>query len=252
VRVLDREVLAAPPTLSVWRAPTDNDGLKLAPLQELKPLGRWRSWDLDALTRGVSKVTVKDGAMTVVATYGEIRHRTTYALGDDGTLRVDEDVRIPKTITDLPRVGVTFALTAGLERLSWLGRGPHESYPDRRRGAAIGQWESTVAEQYVPYVMPQEHGLHADTRRFALHDGTVGVEISGTEPFAFSALHHSAADLTAATHDVELVARPEVYVHVDHRHRGLGTLSCGPDTLPKYRIGPGRYRWSWSLQAFGA
>lgn len=221
-------------------------------MQELKPLGRWRSWGLDSLTRTVTKVAVKDTTTTVVATYGDIRHRTSYTLADDGTLSVDEEVRVPKTMTDLPRVGITFDLAPGLEQLTWFGRGLHESYPDRKRGAAIGQWESTVTEQYVPYVMPQEHGLHVDTRRFALHDGRVGVEISAPEPFAFSALHHSAADLTAATHDVELVARPEVIVHLDHRHRGLGTLSCGPDTLPQYRIGPGRYRWSWSLQAFGA
>jgi beta-galactosidase len=64
--------------------------------------------------------------------------------------------------------------------------------------------------------------------------------------------HFTAADLTAATHDVDLVARPEVIVHVDVAHRGLGTLSCGPDTLPRYRVGPGRYRFTWMLEAFGA
>jgi beta-galactosidase len=61
-------------------------------------------------------------------------------------------------------------------------------------------------------------------------------------------LHFSATDLTAATHDVELIARPETIVHVDRAHRGLGTLSCGPDTLAQYRVGPGRYRWRWTLR----
>ncbi len=251
VRVGDREMLVVPPRLSLWRAPTDNDGLKLAPLQEFKPLGRWREWGLDTLERTLTKVTVKEGVMTVRAAYGDITHKTVYTL-TRGALRVDEDVRIPQSITDLPRIGVGFALAPGLEHLTWFGRGPHESYPDRHRGAAVGRFTSTVTDQYVPYVMPQEHGLHVDTRRFALHDGVVGVEVTGTEPFAFSASHYSVADLTVATHDVDLAPRPEVFVHVDHRHRGLGTLSCGPDTLPEYRIGPGRYRWSWALQPFVA
>ena len=98
--------------------------------------------------------------------------------------------------------------------------------------------------------MPQEHGGHSDTRWFALHgdDGT-GLLIGAAEPFHFSASHFHADDLLAATHDVELKPRSEVIVHVDALHRGLGTLSCGPDTLPQYRIGPGRYRWTWALRA---
>jgi beta-galactosidase len=62
-----------------------------------------------------------------------------------------------------------------------------------------------------------------------------------------SATHFRAADLASATHDVDLVPRPETIVHLDAAHRGLGTASCGPDTLPAYIVGPGSYRWSWSL-----
>src|SRR6185436_19471522 len=131
----------------------------------------------------------------------------------------------------------------------WLGRGPHESYPDRTRGAAFGRYESTVTDQYVPYVMPQEHGGHTDTRWFALHDGAGhGLQVIGETPFHFAASHFSTADLMHATHDVELTPRPEVFVHVDLAHRGLGTLSCGPDTLAEYRIGPGRHRFTWAMR----
>jgi beta-galactosidase len=65
-----------------------------------------------------------------------------------------------------------------------------------------------------------------------------------------SATHFRAADLADAKHDVELTPRPEIVVHVDALHRGLGTASCGPDTLAAYRIGPGTYRWTWSLLPF--
>jgi beta-galactosidase len=108
-----------------------------------------------------------------------------------------------------------------------------------------------VREQYVPYVMPQEHGLHCDTAWIELADSTTTLRVEALAPrsFAFSALHHSALDLTAATHAEALVARPETIVHVDHRHRGLGTLSCGPDTLERYKIRPATHRWTWRLIA---
>jgi beta-galactosidase len=251
-----RALLESAPALSCWRAPTDNDGLKLAPMQDLKPLGRWRAWGLDALTRTLGKVTVKGATMTVRASYtgtdldAPIYQRTVYTREPDGTVRVREEVRVPKSISDLPRLGITFEVPAAFEYLTWLGRGPHESYPDRKRGAAFGRYTSTVTEQYVPYVMPQEHGGHSDTRWFALHaDDGSGLLIGAAEPFHFSASHFHANDLLAATHDVELKPRSEVIVHVDTLHRGLGTLSCGPDTLPQYRIGPGRYRWTWALRA---
>jgi beta-galactosidase len=245
VRIGGRELLVAPPELCLWRAPTDNDGLKLAPLQDFKPLGRWRAWGLDRLAREVLGVTTRGRVTTVRAAYGAVTRRTVYTAHDDGSLGIDDDVRIPKEITDLPRVGTVLRLTPAFHRLTWLGRGPHESYPDRRRGARIGRWESSVAEQYVPYVMPQEHGLHVDTEWFELTDAEgTGLRVEAATRFAFSASHFSADDLTAATHADELVARPEVIVHVDAAHRGLGTLSCGPDTLPEYRLGPGRYRWS--------
>jgi beta-galactosidase len=70
-------------------------------------------------------------------------------------------------------------------------------------------------------------------------------------PGQASATHHRASDLAEATHHGELVARPETIVHLDAAHRGLGTASCGPDTLAAYRLGPGTYRWSWRLEASG-
>jgi beta-galactosidase len=68
-------------------------------------------------------------------------------------------------------------------------------------------------------------------------------------PMQVSASHHRAPDVAAATHAEELVPRPEVIVHIDAAHRGLGTASCGPDTTEPYLLGPGTYRWEWTLQA---
>ncbi len=50
-----------------------------------------------------------------------------------------------------------------------------------------------------------------------------------------------------ALHTTDLPTRPETFVHVDAAHRGLGTASCGPDTLTRYLVRPGRHRWRWTL-----
>lgn len=264
LRLGDHELLHSGPVLALWRAPTDNDGLKLAPDQDWKPLGRWRHAGLDALTRIVERIRVqqrRNGTVVIDARHRLVGHdpdapvleQQTWTFLPSGEIRVDEDLRIPSTIDDLPRVGTSLTLPAGHDRLLWYGRGPHESYPDRARGAALGRWHGSVADQYVPYVMPQEHGGHADTRWAVLAAPSgPGLLLALDEPFQLNASHLTPEDLTAATHAEDLVPRAEVHVHVDHRHRGLGTLSCGPDTLPDYRIPGGRYRWTWSMRPLDA
>jgi beta-galactosidase len=245
------------PRLAIWRAPTDNDGIKLWGGQDDKPLGRWYAWGLHTLSRELLEIDQRsaDHAIVRCAFLGTdsdapILHHQDVRSRPDGAVDFTETVEVPPNIADLPRVGVEFSLAPGLEALRWYGRGAHDSYPDRWRGAAIAQWKSTVRDEYVPFVMPQEHGLHSDVRWFELANAKGrGVRVTAAKPatFAFSALHHSADDLTAATHADELEARPETIVHIDQGHRGLGTLSCGPDTLEQYRIGPGTYSWTWRM-----
>ena len=219
--------------------------------------GRWLRWGLDRLiTELVSAAPRDEGAhpsLTVhrrlTGTDPDLRidHRQV-AMLVDGTLVFDEEIRIPAGLDDLPRVGITFMAAAGLEQLSWVGLGPHETYPDRQVGARFGRWASTVTDQYVPYLLPQEHGAHQGVRRFTLTDAEGrGFAVSAEEPFSFSASHFSAEDLGTAATTADLHPRAEVVVHLDVGMRGLGTGACGPDTLPEYRVGGGTYRWRWTL-----
>jgi beta-galactosidase len=75
-----------------------------------------------------------------------------------------------------------------------------------------------------------------------------GLRLTMDLPMQVSASHVRAADLEATTHADELQRRAETIVHLDAAHRGLGTASCGPDTLDEYLVGPGTYRWEWTLQ----
>jgi beta-galactosidase len=248
---IQHPLLAAPPRLSLWRAPTDNDRIGGI-------AGLWQSQGLDRLERRLIGIEHPEGLIAVrweVRTGAglSIQHSQFFDSWPGGGFAVGEEVVIPAELSDFARVGTVLEVVPGLERAQWFGRGPHENYPDRKRGAAVGRWQSTVTDLYVPYVRPQENGGRAGVRWLELTDGHGrGVRISMDQPLQVSMSHFRAADLAAATHDVELVPRPTTIVHLDAAHRGLGTASCGPDTLPAYIVGPGTYRWQWYLQPLEA
>ena len=148
-------------------------------------------------------------------------------------------------LPDLPRVGLEVALVPGFERLSWYGRGPWDCYPDRLRAARLACYASTVSGQYVPYVMPQEHGHHSDTRWLELSSPAANLRIESASPFGFAARHHSDSALFAAKHTTDLLEDPRTWLYLDHAHRGLGSASCGPDTLPRYLLNRPAYRFSF-------
>ncbi|MCJ7712233.1 MAG: DUF4981 domain-containing protein, partial [Chloroflexi bacterium] len=157
---------AASPALTLWRAPTDND--RIGGMAD-----RWASWGLPELRRTL--VSIERGADAVIVRSIwktgagiEVPHVASISSDARGRIRVAETVEIPDVLADLPRVGTVLALTPGHEELDWMGRGPHETMPDRKRGGRVGCWTTTVTDQLVPYVRPQESGGHADVRWLAL------------------------------------------------------------------------------------
>ena len=243
---------------SLWRAPTDNDGVQqgwMSEVQGRRP--RWVGWGLDRLRVETDAVRRRrrdgDERITLdrrlVGDAHHARHRTTITVAD-GMVRFDERIDLPDTWFDVPRVGVRFEVPAGLDRLAWFGLGPHETYPDRRAGATVGRWRSSVADQFHPYVVPQEHAAHVDTRWLELcAERGHGLRVTGAEPLIMTArLHHDEALTQAATLAALDPART-TEVHVDVAMRGLGTDACGPDTLREFRVGASTYRWTWFLTA---
>ena len=252
------ELLVSGPRLNLWRAPVDNDGIKQWDGQRGKALGRWLASGIAELAVREARVDtgragVPDGAVLVRHGYkgaGDaalITHVQSYTGVGARGLHVAERIALPEEYADPARVGVTLTLPAGFERLIWYGRGPHESYWDRKAGAPIGRYESTVTDQYVPYIVPQEHGAHADTRWFALENADVGLLVVADDLLEFSVSHFTADDLYRATHPNTLKPRPEVIVCLDLHQRGLGGASCGPDTLDQYRLPAGEHRFGYRL-----
>ncbi|MFG2269026.1 glycoside hydrolase family 2 TIM barrel-domain containing protein [Streptomyces chartreusis] len=244
--LLVHPLLTAAPTLSLWRAPTDND--------ELGGMARrWRSWGLDTLVRKTVSVSEDSGRVTVEAEYagttGVVRHRQVLTPVEGG-VHVEEEAELPEAFDDVARVGTVFETVAGLDLLDWFGQGPWESYPDRSAGAPVGHHSVPVEELFTPYLRPQESGGRHGVRRFTLSapDAT-GLAVALDGPRQISVTRYRAEDLASAGHHDELVPRPGCVVHIDAAHRGLGTASCGPDTSPSYLVAPGVHRWSWTLRA---
>jgi beta-galactosidase len=181
-----------------------------------------------------------------------IKHIETWTVQPDGITRFDNEVLLTgEEFYDLPRIGVRWDFAAGFEDLSYFGRGPWENYADRKSSALLGHYETTVANTYVDYVMPQEHGHRVDVRKVRLTSAEMGVfvEFHGAPQLEFNATHYPAEDLFAARHTTDLKPRSETTLYLDAAHRGLGTNSCGPDVLPRYRIPSGTHRFSWVIMA---
>jgi beta-galactosidase len=178
-------------------------------------------------------------------------HRQSYTLYPDGHMCCKNEVRLGPEYDDPYRVGVELVVPAGFERIEWYGRGPHENYRDRKAGARLGRYRDTVTNRYVPYIRPQETGNHTATRWLCLEDEHRGaaLRVRADDALEFTASHFTAGDLHTAEHTHELTPRPEIILHLDLHQRGIGTASCGPDTLDEYRLRPGRYTFTYWLEA---
>jgi beta-galactosidase len=263
LRWQEQDFLISGPRLQIWRGPTDNDGIKGWTDETWRPLNKWRAQGLDKLavkTVSAKARRNKDGSITFLfehlgtcaASDRAVRHQHSYTISPDGRIQVDNTFTIDKAIPDLPRLGVVLTLKPGFEKLRWFGRGPFENYSDRKRAALVDLYESTVTDQYVPYIMPQEHGNHTDVRWLSLGCESVKLLVEAVGPMEFSAGHYTAQDLDSAYHTYDLHPRAEVILSLDFRQRGLGTESCGPGPLEQYKIKPGRYSWSYTLQPLEA
>ncbi len=235
------------PRLNLWRAPTDNDAI--GRISE-----KWDEWGLRNLHRESSKVT-KRGAVTRIdhlwktSTGITIKHKQTVESVESG-LRVTDEITLPKILNDVARVGINFELNGGLDQYTYFGTGPAETMPDRSIGK-VHRWSSTVAQQYVPYVKPQENGGHMGVRWFTLTNQTNhGLYIQLDKPRMVTVTPMRSADIADATHNVFLQPCGNTVVSIDAVQRGVGTASCGPDTLPKYKIKPGIHKLTWTVITF--
>jgi beta-galactosidase len=242
------------PVLNVFRAPVNND----------RYCDRaWREAGLDRLRREVKSVALRTdnprGVVieTLVESHGQGACRfdlkTTWTVFGNGCIDVDNHITPHDAPDVLPRLGLRMIVAPAFDTLTWLGRGPHENYIDRKRSADIGLYRGSVAGQFVPYVDPQETGNKEDVRWAALLDGEdTGLLVVADATMSMSALHHTAEDLGAARHPTDLPRRAEVVLCLDAAQNGLGGASCGPPPMNKYLLRPRVTRFGFSLRPYHA
>jgi beta-galactosidase len=245
-------ILSKGPELNFWRAPTDNDGIKGWTGQDNKALGIWQALGLHApeLSHEIIDITEKAIQCRTLAkcSGGKIEMRSTYQTNENDELMVKHRFLVDKSITDLPRIGVRFEMPKGFEQLQWFGRGPFETYPDRKTAGVVQWHRSTVQAEYVPYILPQEHGNKTDVREMHLASKRLRFSITAEAPIQASASHYPQEMLTKAYHTYDVSPQDTTYVCLDAGQRGLGGASCGPDTLPQYLLTAGDYRIAYRLK----
>jgi hypothetical protein len=188
-------------------------------------------------------------------------HECTWIFSADGSLTLENRVVPHGTFpAALPRLGLSLKLADALESMRYYGRGPRENYIDRKTGSFFAVWDSTVTDQYEPYVRPQDNGYKSDVRWVAFFgaDGK-GVKFSAGDPMFVQALRFSREDLQYSRHQNgqqrryrPLVPRKEVCLNLDLRQLGLGGGSCGPATMEKYRFPIVEEKWRLRIEPFDA
>ncbi|MCX7012607.1 MAG: DUF4981 domain-containing protein [Candidatus Sumerlaeota bacterium] len=243
-------LLTTGPKLNAWRAPTNNDEGKGRDQEQ--PLARqWREAGLDRLGHQVREVRTRRLAPQAV----RIEARTRAAAPDrpqgidcvsvftvygSGDVVIDAEFLPGAGMPFLPRLGLTMEIPGDFDAFAWYGRGPHETYSDRKQGARVGVWRGTVDEQYVPYIYPQENGNKTDVRWVALTnpagEGLLVCSAASGAHMEVSAHHFTAADFEKARHTIDLKRRDEIVLNLDYRQCGLGGAACGPGPLPQHLV----------------
>ncbi len=258
-------VLTEGPRFNLWRGPLDNDGIKgwtNAWDTPGRALGRWGLAGLNNLKHKLisCEVSERRGGVTVTSEHrytGKgsklgVTHLETYKISGNGEIKANNTFEVDAGLEDLPRLGLRMTAVKALEKLTWYGLGPNETYSDRKAGAIVGKFSGTVREQYYPYILPQENGNKEEVRWFCLGDKKgAGIKVTAGGAMNFSAHHFTPEDLTKAHHTNEVEERDQVTILMDCIQRGLGTGSCGPDTLDKYKLKSGTHRFRYTLEVSG-
>ena len=254
--LIDRESV----TPEFWRAPTDND--YGAQLQR-----RFAAWkepgfkvkNISHLTEGNNLVVKVELTMDNVKGGLEMK----YILRPDGTLIVEENFNADKNEKgpEMFRFGMQLQMPERFNHIEYLGRGPVETYADRKTSEFIGLYNADVKDEYFEYIRPQESGNHTDIRTFSVVDKATGEGLTfySEAPMECSALNYLVEDLDDGMHkdkkwgrhSGDLTPRKLTQVHVQKRQIGLACVnSWGAWPLEQYRLPYKDYKFRFAVKAY--
>lgn len=238
-------MMSQPLYLNAFRLPTDNDGSKK---------GTWDNMGLPKLYstakgKGATVTKAEDDKTVTVSMksiYGSGSNtfdvNLDFIVCADGTLMVNSFIRPNNTGAILPKLGFRLEMPQEMEQLSWFGRGPWDSYVDRKEACLPAIYNSTVTDQYEEYILPQEHGTKQEVRWMSVTNGEgKGLLFAAPDQMAASAVHFKPESNytnkdSRKKHTYEFVSCKTSVVNLDAATRGLGNNSCGPDVMEKYEL----------------
>jgi beta-galactosidase len=244
-----RPLVAGPLAPNFWRAPIDNDRGN----QMLKRLGVWRTASSERKVTNVSVERLGSGAARVTAEASlppsGSKTRTSYTVYGSGVVEVESALMPADGAPELPRVGMQMLIPGEFRQVEWYGRGPQETYWDRRTGAAVGRYKSSVDELWTPYVEPQENGNRTDVRWVSFTDREgFGLKAVGEPLLYFSAWHFPPEELERRKHPSEIVRSEDITVNLDYKQMGVGgDDSWGAWPHKEYMLPPREYRYKFRL-----
>lgn len=198
------------------------------------------------LLKGTVEWTVYPGGRITCETQVQKGRSIKFHKEDNEHLPVYEQTE--HLIPFLPRFGVCFAMDKAYGQVEYFGLGPGQSYCDMQYAGYYGLFQQNVAGMYYHYLYPQENGNRHDTKFARITDAAGnGLLLYSETGFDFSALPYSAWQLNAAMHDFELGEPQKTYVHADLMQSGLGSYSCGPELMEKYRLNQDRLAFRFGI-----
>jgi beta-galactosidase len=241
-----------------WRAPTDND--MGAGLQ--RRFAEWKEPGMRLKKEGLK--CVKEGNNVVVTAEYELpRLECTllmkYILTADGQLIVNQSLKAGENKEKKPhlfRFGMQMVMPDDYANIEYYGKGPGENYIDRNNDETIALYTQKVADQYHPYVRPQESGNKTEVRYWRVLDNAgKGLEFYGTEALNATALNYLQSDLDDGwdkdqRHSGDLTPRDFTVVSIDKQQFGLGSVnSWGAWPRREYQMPYGDYEYTFVIRS---
>jgi beta-galactosidase len=250
------ELITDPLQPCFWRVPTDNDEGG----GDRGFASRWRKAGLDKYNTVVRSLDLKqqpDGSviMNVNAelVFTEKRSMNSvmeYTFMTDGSIGISMNLDVAEGFPPLARVGMEFSMPSAYDYIKWYGRGPFESYQDRKESAHIGLWSGAVSAQHFSYVMPQENGNKTDVRWLRVtDDAQTGFEITGAPLIGVNVQDYSQEALNLSKTGHSLYRGNKTYVHVDLKQMGLGgDDSWSPRVHEEYQLKEKNYKLEFRIK----
>ena len=242
------EQLSAPIRITSMRAPIDNE-------RRMKQSWYWyNARQGENLDKQIDKVyecaldgatvTVK-GSLAGISRTPYFRYTAKYTVTADGEIHVVLDGNIKDVCLWLPRLGFEIKTAYEKSDFCYYGMGPYENYCDMHHASMVDWYESSADDEYVNYIMPQEHGNHIKTKVLEIKNG---LSFEAAEGMEFNVSHYASEMLMQARHQDELTKSDCTHIRIDYKNSGLGSNSCGPELLPKYRLAEKEVHFEFSIK----